>query len=90
MKKMLQDLYHGRFPRGDRSVNNPHIDANREKILSERRYFESIMSAEDFERFKALEALHRECHDQRYRDTYTNAFRLGVMLMCAIFMDEDE
>jgi len=90
MTKILHDLYHGRLPRGDRSVNTPHIDATREKILSERRYFASIMSPKDFERFKALEALHREGHDQRYRDTYTNAFKLGVMLMCAVFMNEDD
>ena len=50
----------------------------------------SIMSAEDFERFKALEALHYECHTRRYRNTYTNAFKLGVMLMCAVFMNDDE
>ena len=89
MTKILHELYHGRLPRGDRSVNGPQLDVTREKILSERRYFASIMSGEDFERFKALEALHRECHDRRYRDTYTNAFKLGVMLMCAVFMNDD-
>ena len=90
MTKILHDLYHGRFPRGDRSGNTPQIDATREKILNERRYFASVMSDENFERFKALEALHRECHDRRYRNAYTNAFKLGVMLMCALFMNDDE
>jgi len=89
MKKILHDLYRGRFPKGDHGVNTPQIDATREKILSERQYLASIMSAEDFERFRALEALHRECHDQRYQNTYAKAFKLGIMLMCALFMNEE-
>jgi len=89
MNKILHELYLGRFPRGDRSVNTPQLDATREKILCERKYFASIMSAEDFKRFKALEALHRDCHAQRYKNAYTNAFKLGIMLMCAVFMNDD-
>ena len=89
MKKILHDLYHGRIPGWDSAISTTKNDETREKMLSERQYFASIMSAEDFERFKALEALHRECHERRYRNTYTNAFRLGVMLMCAVFMNDE-
>jgi len=60
MKKILHDLYHGRIPGWDSRISITETDEIREKTLSERRYFASIMSAEDFERFKAWEALHRE------------------------------
>ena len=90
MKKILHDLYHGRIPGWDSSTSmNAETDATSEKIRSERRYFASIMSVKDFERFKSLEALHGEGHARRYRNTYENAFRLGVMLMCAVFMNDD-
>ena len=91
MKKILHDLYHGRIPGWDsRICMNSETDEIREKIRSERRYFASILSAEDFERFKDWEALHREGHARRYMNTYTEAFKLGVMLMCAVFMNDEE
>jgi len=89
MKKILHDLHHGRIPGWDSISSITETDEFREKTLSERRYFASIMSAEDFERFKAWEALHREGHARRYRNIYTEAFKLGVMLMCAVFMNDD-
>ena len=90
MKKILHDLYHGRIPGWDSVASTTKNDETRQKMLSERRYFASLLSPKDFERFKALEALHSECHARRYRNTYTNAFKLGVMLMCAVFMNDDE
>ena len=91
MKKILHDLYHGRIPGWDSSISmNSFTDETRKKTLSERQYFASILSAEDFERFKSLEATHNESHTRRYRNTYTSAFKLGVMLMCAVFMNDDE
>jgi len=91
MKKILHDLYLGRIPGWDSYIQmNSETDETREKIRSERRYFASIMSAKDFERFEALEALHGEGHARRYKNTYTNAFKLGVMLMCAVFMNDDQ
>jgi len=90
MKKILHELYHGRIPGWDSVASTTKKDEIRQKMLDERRYFASIMSPKDFERFKELEALHRECHAWRYRNTYTNAFKLGVMLMCAVFMNNDE
>ena len=90
MKKILHDLYHGRIPGWDSSASNTETDETREKILSERRHLVSIMSAEAVEKFKLIESLHSNAHAQRYRNTYMKAFRLGVMLMCAVFMNDDE
>ena len=93
MKKILHDLYHGRVPGWDsriHSVNDSKSDEIREKILAERRHIVSVLSPKNLERFKALEALHSEAHTRMYRNTYTNAFKLGVMLMCAVFMNDYE
>ena len=89
MKNILHDLHNGRIPGWDsRAYFNSETDETREKIRSERRYFASILSAKDFERFEQLEALHGEGHARRYANTYSSAFRIGVMLMCAVFMGE--
>jgi len=90
MKKIIHDLYRGRLPGWDNSRSNTESDETREKIVSARRQLVSLMSDEALERFKALEALHNETHARRYRNTYMKAFKLGVMLMCAVFMNEDE
>ena len=89
MNKLLQALYHGRIPGWDSQVHTTETDENREKTLSERKYFTSKMSDKDLERYKKLEALYAECHARRYENVYTNAFKLGVMLMCAVFADGD-
>jgi len=61
-------------------LDEAETDEVREKIRSERRYFASVMSAEDFERFKSLESLHGEGHKIRYSNTFISAFNLGVTL----------
>jgi len=90
MKKLLQKLYHGRIPGWDSQAHTTETDENREKIQAERRYLMGIMSPKAHASFKKLEALHAQSHARRYENTYTNAFRLGVMLMCAVFMNGDE
>jgi len=89
MKKILHDLYHGHIPGWDSSASNAETDETREKIISERQHLVSILSAEALEKFKALEALHTKAHARRYKCTYMKAFRLGAMLMCAVFMNDD-
>jgi len=90
MKKILHDLYHGRIPGWDSVASTTLPDETREKILNERQYIASIMSPKDFERFKTIETLHKEAHTRMYRSTYAKAFKLGVMLMWAVFMNNDE
>jgi len=88
MYKILHDLYHGNIPGWDSQfpMKSETTEA-KQKIRSEQQYFMSILSDEDVERFKALDALHKEGHTRRYRNTYVNAFKLGVLLMCAVFAD---
>jgi len=88
MNKVLQDLYHGRIPGWDSQV---HTEECRKKIVDERKHLMSLMSPKAVESFKKLEALHYECHAKGYENNYANAFKMGVLLMCAVFSgDGDE
>lgn len=86
MNKLLQGFYHGRIP----IVSTTQSEEIRKKIRSERRYFLSRLSAKDRERYKNLEALHTESHARRYENTYAEAFKLGAMLMLAIFAESED
>jgi len=89
MNKVLQDLYRGRIPGWDSQVHSKsEPDEILKKIQTERKHFKNIMSAKNFEKFKELEALHAESHALRYENVYTNAFKMGVLLMCAVFMGD--
>ena len=90
MNKLLQDLYYGRIPGWDSQVHTTETEEDRQKILSERRYFTSLLSAKDLDRYKKLEALHTKSHARRYENTYINAFKLGIMLMCAVFANDGD
>ena len=79
MKNMLSDFYNHIIAKLS-YLDDAETDEVRQKIRSERRYFSSIMSAEDFERFKALEILHGEGHKIRYTNMFIRAFNLGVTL----------
>ena len=79
MRNMLNDFYNHIITKLS-CLDEAETDETREKIRCERRYFSSIMSAEDFERFKALEALHGEGHKIRYNNMFIRAFNLGVTL----------
>ena len=79
MRNMLDDLI--------TEINHfeeAETDEIRKKIRSERRYFASIMSTEDFERFKNLETLHGEGHNIRYRNMFIYAFNLGVAFIAVL------
>jgi len=89
MKNILNELYRGRIPGWDSQAHsNNDTNAFHEKLSSERQYFASIMSKKDFQRFRELEKFHKDSHKIRYKNVYMNAFRLGVMLMCAVFTGE--
>jgi len=89
MKNILHELYYGRIPGWD-SAAHSSFDSNafHERLSSERQYFASIMSKKDFARFRELEKFHKDSHKIRYRNVYMNAFRLGAMLMSAVFTGE--
>jgi len=90
MKNLLHELYKGRIPGWDSQVHSPESDEILKMIRHERKHFKNIMSDRNFEKFKELEALHGEFHARHYENVYTSAFKLGVMLMCAVFMSEQE
>ena len=79
MRNILNDFYNHIIAKLS-YLDEAETDEAREKIRGERRYFASIMSAEDFERFKDLEALHGEGHKIRYSNMFIRAFNLGVTL----------
>ena len=91
MKNILNELQHGRIPGWDSRINTRSLetDAIWEKIKAEKHYFSAVLSKSDFERFEKLNSLHKEIHAIRYKKIYENAFRLGVMLICAVFMGEE-
>ena len=90
MNKLLQNLYRGRIPGWDSQVHTTETNENNQKISNARKHLISLISGEALESFKKLEAFHAENHARRYENTYTNAFKLGVMLMCAVFADNDD
>ena len=90
MNKLLQALYHGRIPGWDSQIHTTEIEELRKKILHERKCFTSDLSPKNLVRYEKLEALHAESHARRYENVYINAFRLGVMLMCAVFSNGDD
>jgi len=91
MKNILHSLCHGRVPGWHKNSSGvAKTKTLTRKIENERLYFASIMSDEDFKRFKKLEHLHAERHSIKYMDTYINAFKMGAMFMFAVFVGEDE
>ena len=90
MNNILYKLFHGQMPSWSSSNSaTAKIEALTQKIASERKYFSTIMSAEDFDGFQKLERLHGKRNSIRYMDTYINAFRTGAMIMCAVFFGEE-
>ena len=91
MKKIFYDLYHGNFNAWERRpVRTAEIKAVDCKIESEKRYFVQKMSLDDCQRFEALENLYSQSSDFEQIDAFSYGFKLGTMLMCAVFMDESE
>jgi hypothetical protein len=88
MNNILHRLFHGKMPKWDNSSTKKTEELTRQ-IAIERQYFSTIMSDENFKRFKKLERIHSKRNSIKYMNTYTNAFKTGAMLMCAVFMDEE-
>ena len=91
MNKMLQDLYHGRIPGWDSQVHSDSLtETIGKEIQNQRKYLKSIISPKAFEQFRVLEKLHKKKHNIFYENVRADAFRLGVLLMCAVFMEGAE
>ena len=89
MKDILHQLYYGRISGWERRpVRTPAEIAVNKNIEAEKRYFETKMSNDDFQRLQALENLYMQAHEYDEIDTYTYGFKMGVMLMCTVFADD--
>jgi hypothetical protein len=91
MRKILNDLYHGRYNAWEhRPSRTDETRAINQKIEDEKRYFSQKMSLDDFQRLQALENLYTEANNFEQVNAFTYGFKLGTMLMCDVFMDENE
>jgi len=89
MRNILHDLFCGEiFPCERKPAKSPERDALHQKTEDEMRYFTDKMSACDRERFLELRELYNESYGFEELDTFVYAFKLGVMLMVAVFTDE--
>jgi len=91
MKNILHDLYDGRFCAYERQpVRTAENIATHRKIEDEKRYFIQKMSLDDCKRFEELECLYMQTNDFEQKDAFSYGFKLGTMLMCAVFTDENK
>lgn len=91
MKNILHNLYYGRVSGWERRpVRTAENNAINRKIESQKRYFIEKMSLDDCQKFQALENLYSQVHEFDEFDAYSYGLKLGIMLMCAVFMGEGE
>ena len=91
MRRVFNDLYHGRFRAWERRPHRTEENkAVNRKIEDEKRYFIQKMSIDDCQRFQALEDLYTQASDFEQIDAFACGFKQGAIIMCAIFMNEDE
>lgn len=90
-KSIISDLYHGNINAWERRpVRTAENMAVNHKIEDEKRYFIQKMSLDDVQRFEALENLYSQSSDFEQESAFSYGFKLGTLLMCAVFTDENE
>lgn len=88
MTNILREFFRGRIPGWEpRASRNAEESSINHKIEAEKKYFSETMSAEDFKRLEKLEDMYIAAHFFSSERTYSHAFMLGVMLMCAVFSE---
>ena len=91
MSSILEDIYNGRVSRWEQRVNRTAEEtAVENQIQAEKKYFEKTMTADDYKRLNELETLYGEFRSFDDMRTFKYAFRLGVMIMCAVFIGEED
>jgi len=86
---ILHDLYNGQFNAWSRrSAGTVESKAVRIKIDDENRYFMQKMSPDDCRRFEELDNLYFKYSDFEQADAFSYGFRLGTILMCAVYSDD--
>jgi len=51
-------------------------------------HFKSIMNPDDCLRLDELECLYTQAGEYEQADVFVEGFKLGVMIMCAVFNDD--
>lgn len=89
-KSIMADLYHGRINAWERrpTRTTENIAVN-QKIEDEKRYFVQKISLDDVQRFETLENLYSQSNDFEQESAFSYGFKLGTMLMCAVFTDDN-
>jgi len=88
-RNILNSLYNGQFNAWSRrSPQTAESIAVRRKIDDEMRYFMQKMSLDDCQRFEALDNLYFKSSDFEQADAFSYGFKLGTILMNAVYMDE--
>jgi len=88
MKNILHSLYDGQFCAFERRpVRTAENITVHNKIEAEISYIMQKMSPDDCKRFEELECLYMQASDFVQKDAFSYGFKLGTMLMCAVFND---
>ena len=85
---MLKEIFYGRvvpWERRNRQAGEQREIVNR--IDAEESYFESILSDEDRQRFKALSSLYSQLSTASDEELFSYGFSMGLLLMADV-MDE--
>jgi hypothetical protein len=89
MNKILQELYFGHVPGWEVHAGiTAEGKAVNKKIDAEKKYFSEVLSKEDCKRLVELDEMYRRSNSFENMNSFICAFRLGVMLMCDVFMGE--
>jgi len=92
LSEILSQLYFGHVPGWESHAHSTAEQrAVNEKIDTEMKYFSGLMSAseDDCKRLDAFDDLYKQSCSIENMHSFKFAFRLGVLLMCAVFMGED-
>ena len=90
LKDILHKLYFGQVSRWECRANRSVEENNIEnKIKSEKKYFKETLSDEDYKRLNELESFQSDIRGFEDMRTFNYAFRMGAMLMCAVFFGEE-
>ena len=91
MNNILEALYSGHVPEHEQRVNSTAEErAVSEKIYAEIEYFSCVMSEseDDCKRLDELNDMYSHLCNLECMRTFKYAFRLGAMIMSAVFMEE--
>ena len=85
MRNILYDLY---SKWEHHPTQNSEFDEINSKIIAEMEHFKSIMNPDDCLRLDELECLYTQAGEYEQADVFVEGFKLGVMIMCAVFNDD--